>query len=229
MRDYTLMLIILGIIYLMLGIIAILGYVRYKNPKYNANTWQDGNRQVIRIIYNLLKKYVFPIVFELWRFILKLFCWLIGKYIKWWNKKNISKEVNNSLILTDKEYIEIKKRLKDNPFEFPRIGNIYLDDIMKGILRFDILAIGLVSKYKDIENTTIGEIVCSVVIDFYQETRGQPVNVYITVASPIRVQIAIALSEFGSYMLQKELAKANQCDRGILIDTLEEEIDIPEE
>lgn len=214
--------------YSYLFIVAIAGYIRYKSPKYKADSWAEGNRQVLRLVGSFIKKNIAPILYKI---LLKIKQWgeqLSRKFSVWWQVHSLSKENDNSLFLSEKEYSELIRLLKESLLEFPKLGCIYKDDFLKGILRFDIHAIGLISKYRDIENNILKEILCTIIVNYYMETRNKYVCVFVPVASPIRVQIAIPLSEYGNYLLQKETQSTADEIKNTSSDLLEEEIDLDE-
>ena len=211
-----------------LVVVVIAGYIRFKSPKYKADSWEEGNRQILVSVISFIKKYIVPILYKIIKDFITTSEWLITQYLKWWKKTSINKDIKDSLYLSDNEYNELVKQLKDNPFVFPKLGIIYQKDFENGILRFDVDAIGLTSKYRDIDNKTLREIICTIIKNYYMETRNTNVSVYVTVASPIRVQIAIPLSDYGKYLLQKEVQPQMGEAENTLSDYMEEEIDFKE-
>ena len=191
---------------LIILLIHYIGLFIYKKGKCNTTSWEEGIKMVYKSIVSLISNFI---------------SWCLSSTPP-------DKAINTILCLQDFEYLEILNRLREHPFDTPTLLGFY-QDFNNHVLKIEVSAVCLVSKYKDISNSMIEEIVTNLVQTYYLETRKCKVDVFLPVVSPKYICIAIPLSSYGKEILMEKQASSKEYapdNRSIL---LEEEVNIFED
>lgn len=158
-------------------VVSLIGFVIHKCKPDIAPTWENGVMKTVT--------WVFDAFYE----------GLTGK-------QPISQVINNALIFTNEEIRKFPKLFDGHPYDTPSFAEY--PTIQNGIAWYNLCAVGLISKYCDISNEQIAEIAVHVIQNYFWETRGCRVHIYIKVVSPKRLYFAIPLSEEGKRFLDKQ-------------------------
>lgn len=144
---------------------------------------------------------------KIFHFLFKIFrpvCSFLGRafYNEWTGHDLPKKLIRTELILLNEEVLELVRKFKDSPYIVPSLS--CYDPNNLDILWLDIKAVGLVSRYQQFTRSNICEMAENIVQNFYLETRGSCVRVFIKIASPTRLYFAIPLSEEAEEYLEKQ-------------------------
>lgn len=184
------------------SIISLGGYVLYKCEFDSAKTWEDGIKLMTLGVFNFLYDFLS-------------------------DKPRPETIVNTGLCLQNKEMINILKLFQNHPYETPTLMGYNPND--NGVMRFEISALGLMGKYDDMTNDMIREMCYNIIQNYFMETRECMVEVYIIVATPQYLSVAIPLSGTGRKILMKQQEVITQQEKTANSDELEEEINLFEE
>ncbi len=132
-------------------------------------------------------------------------------------KTDSDKVLNQTLILSNKEVIDLIDRYKA-VFEFPKLCQYFIDS--NGIMHIDMSTVALVSKYKDISASTLREIICNITQEHFHKIREYTVDVYIPIATESHVLITIPLSEYAKKVIRDNQKMVQK--QQIIHDSLEE-------
>lgn len=157
--------------------ICFIGYVAYKFQVFEVDSWEAGVKKTCT-----------------W-----LFDWI---YEESTGKKRLSLYVNTSLILTKLEALKLTKMFDGHPYDIPSLVS-YIPNC-NGISWFDIAACGFVSAYKNLKREQLLILACHTIQNYFMETRGTQVALYIKIASSGRLYFAIALSEESRQFLENQ-------------------------
>ena len=149
-------------------------------------------------------------------------------YEEFTGKLSPKKIINTGLILVNDEVLELVKLFNENPYMTPALAE-YVPNI-NGIMWFDIRAVKLAPKYKDLKQRELVMMIYHIIQNFFMEKRNVSVKLYIRVATLTRLYFAVALSEEGYEFLEEQQALL-ELDNNVSVSDipLEEEIDIFEE
>lgn len=117
-------------------------------------------------------------------------------------KRPVEQMIQNIRILDGEEIKEFLYQFEGHPYDTPTYQEP--PSICQDICWYDIGAVGLISRYQDIENTQIRKIVTHVIQNYFMEKRGIHVPIFIRIATPTRLYLAIPLSESARKFLQKQ-------------------------
>ena len=200
------------------GIICLLGYILYKLG-YARNV-EEGSGLVGSIIaYGVLAVFRFlPKIFRpLFRFLYE------AVYVGWTGHDLPEKLAHAERILSNAEVLELVQKFKNSPYIVPSVAN-YIQNSL-GILWLDIKAVGLAPRYQSFVRADICNMADNIIQNFYMETRGIGVKIFIKVASPTRLYFAIPLSVEGEKYLEKQAQEQPQDSyEDVTFDLFEEEI-----
>lgn len=209
-----------------IGIVfCLMGYVLYKLGY--ARSVEEGSGLVGSLIASA--------VLAVFRFLPKIFRPLFrflyeAVYVGWTGHDLPEKLAHAERILSNAEVLELVQKFKNSPYIVPSQGD-YIPNY-QGILWLDIKAVGLVPLYQGLTRGDICEMAENIIQNFYMETRGIRVKVFIKVASQTRLYFAIPLSVEGEKYLEKQAQEQPQIQdsyEDVTFDLFEEEIPEDEE
>ena len=195
----SLLLFIFDIIIYIGFFVCVSGFILYKGQVIKADSWEDS----IRIMITSVCKFFYE--------------GITGVDIQ-------NSIANTSLILVDREILDLVKSFENHPYDTPTLA-LYVPN-QNGVLWVDIHAIKLTSTYKDLSFTELSNMAFHIVQNYYMETRGINVNVYIKIATPTRLYFAIPLSVEGNRFLEKQHKCRDFEQLPSFDEVLEEEIDL---
>lgn len=100
------------------------------------------------------------------------------------------------------EVPKLVERFKNSPYIVPSLSRYVSNSL--GVLWLDIKAMGLIPLYQGLTRSDICGMAENIIQNFYLETRGRSVKIFIKVASPTRLYFAIPLSEEAEEYLEKQ-------------------------
>lgn len=155
-----------------------------------------------------------------------LFRFLYEAVYEGWTGHDLpEKLIHAERILSNAEVLELVQKFKNNPYIVPSLGG-YIPNY-QGILWLDIKAVELALRYQSFIREDICNMADYIIQNFYMETRGIRVKVFIKVASPKRLYFAIPLSVEGEKYLEKQAQEQPQIQdsyEDVTFDLFEEEI-----
>lgn len=202
------------------GIICLLGYILYKLG-YARNV-EEGSGLVGSIIaYGVLSVLRFlPKIFR------PLFRFLYEAIYEGWTGHDLPEKLaHTEYILSNAEVLELVQKFKNSPYIVPAQDGYTPNH--QGILWLDIKAVGLAPRYQSLAKEDICNMAENIIQNFYMETRGIGVKIFIKVASPTRLYFAIPLSVEGEKYLEKQAQEQPQIQdsyEDVTFDLFEEEI-----
>lgn len=159
-------------------------------------------------------------------FLPKIFRTLFRFLYEGWTGHDLpEKLIHAERILSNAEVLELVQKFKNSPYLVPSVANYFQNNL--GILWLDIKAVGLIPLYQGLTRIDICGMAESIIQNFYMETRGIRVKVFIKVASPKRLYFAIPLSVEGENYLEKQAQEQPQIQdsyEDVTFDLFEEEI-----
>lgn len=158
--------------------VCIIGFILYKSGVFETSSWEET-------ISVMLKKCI--TVF----------------YEESTGKTSPQKVVNTSLYLVNEDITQLLKMLDNTPYIVPTLANCTHSN---GVLWVDIRAVKLATKYEDLEQQQLSQMVFHIIQNFYMQTRGFSVRLFIRIATTTRCYFAIPLSEEGYQFLEKQQA-----------------------
>ena len=195
----SLLLFIFDIIIYIVFFVCASGFILYKGKVIKADSWEDSIRIMITSIYKFFYEGITGVDIQ-------------------------NSIANTSLILVDREILNLVKSFENHPYDTPTLA-LYVPN-QNGVLWVDMHAIKLASTYKDLSFTELSNMAFHIVQNYYMETRGINVNVYIKIATPTRLYFAIPLSVEGNRFLEKQHTCRDFEQLPSSDEVLEEEIDL---
>lgn len=177
-------------------IVSLSGYLLYK-LKADIQNWETGVYKVLTFGFDIL-------------------------YTEITGQIPLEYIINTALIFNDDEVLDLVESLSHHPYDTPSLER-YSPNI-NGISWIDIHAVGLTPPYKDIDSEQIGDIATKKINNYTMKSRKIKAQVFIKIATPKRLYLAIPLSDNGYRFLQQQQDNAIEEAQEIL--PLEEEIDI---
>lgn len=196
------------------------GYILYKMGE--AENTEEGAGMLGACIASvaLTVLHFLPKIFRpLFRFLYE------AVYEGWTGHDLPEKLIHAERILSNAEVLELVQKFKNNPYIVPSLGD-YIPNY-QGILWLDIKAVELALRYQSFIREDICNMADYIIQNFYMETRGIRVKVFIKVASPKRLYFAIPLSVEGEKYLEKQVEDQPQIQdsyEDVTFDLFEEEI-----
>ncbi len=215
------------------------GYILYKMGE--AENTEEGA--------GMLGACIASVALAVLHFLPKIFRTLFRFLYEGWTGHDLpEKLVHAERILSNAEVLELVQKFKNSPYIVPSVENYIQNNL--GILWLDIKAVGLIPLYQGLTRIDICGMAESIIQNFYMETRGIRVKVFIKVASPIiqnfymetrgirvkvfikvaspkRLYFAIPLSVEGEKYLEKQVEDQPQIQdsyEDVTFDLFEEEI-----
>ena len=148
-------------------LVSFAGYIFYKTQ--HLDSWTDGLKDVFntgKSIMSIIGKGVVSCM---------QFC-----YTELTGKLPDGQIINPTLMLTNKEAIELTNRFKNCPYVMP-----FLEQFLpncNGILWMEIIAVGLYISYETLSFSELKRIAISTIGNFYYEIKGINVPIYVKVA-----------------------------------------------
>lgn len=210
-------------LFIMVSIVALFclgGYILYKMGE--AENTEEGAGMLGACIASvaLAVLHFLPKIFRtLFRFLYE------AVYEGWTGHDLPEKLIHAERILSNAEVLELVQKFKNNPYIVPSLGD-YIPNY-QGILWLDIKAVELALRYQSFIREDICNMADYIIQNFYMETRGIRVKVFIKVASPKRLYFAIPLSVEGEKYLEKQVEDQPQIQdsyEDVTFDLFEEEI-----
>lgn len=208
-------------LFIMVSIFALFclgGYILYKMGE--AENTEEGAGMLGACIASvaLTVLHFLPKIFRtLFRFLYE------AVYEGWTGHDLPEKLIHAERILSNAEVLELVQKFKNNPYIVPSLGG-YIPNY-QGILWLDIKAVELALRYQSFIREDICNMADYIIQNFYMETRGIRVKVFIKVASPKRLYFAIPLSVEGEEYLEKQAQPQIQDSyEDVTFDLFEEEI-----
>lgn len=210
-------------LFIMVSIFALFclgGYILYKMGE--AENTEEGAGMLGACIASvaLTVLHFLPKIFRtLFRFLYE------AVYEGWTGHDLPEKLIHAERILSNAEVLELVQKFKNNPYIVPSLGD-YIPNY-QGILWLDIKAVELALRYQSFIREDICNMADYIIQNFYMETRGIRVKVFIKVASPKRLYFAIPLSVEGEKYLEKQAQEQPQIQdsyEDVTFDLFEEEI-----
>jgi len=210
-------------LFIMVSIFALFclgGYILYKMGE--AENTEEGAGMLGACIASvaLTVLHFLPKIFRtLFRFLYE------AVYEGWTGHDLPEKLIHAERILSNAEVLELVQKFKNNPYIVPSLGG-YIPNY-QGILWLDIKAVELALRYQSFIREDICNMADYIIQNFYMETRGIRVKVFIKVASPKRLYFAIPLSVEGEKYLEKQAQEQPQIQdsyEDVTFDLFEEEI-----
>lgn len=210
-------------LFIMVSIFALFclgGYILYKMGE--AENTEEGAGMLGACIASvaLTVLHFLPKIFRtLFRFLYE------AVYEGWTGHDLPEKLIHAERILSNAEVLELVQKFKNNPYIVPSLGG-YIPNY-QGILWLDIKAVELALRYQSFIREDICNMADYIIQNFYMETRGIRVKVFIKVASPKRLYFAIPLSVEGERYLEKQAQEQPQIQdsyEDVTFDLFEEEI-----
>lgn len=210
-------------LFIMVSIFALFclgGYILYKMGE--AENTEEGA--------GMLGACIASVALTVLRFLPKIFRPLFrflyeAVYEGWTGHDLPEKLIHAERILSNAEVLELVQKFKNNPYIVPSLGD-YIPNY-QGILWLDIKAVELALRYQSFIREDICNMADYIIQNFYMETRGIRVKVFIKVASPKRLYFAIPLSMEGEKYLEKQVEDQPQIQdsyEDVTFDLFEEEI-----
>lgn len=210
-------------LFIMVSIFALFclgGYILYKMGE--AENTEEGA--------GMLGACIASVALTVLRFLPKIFRPLFrflyeAVYEGWTGHDLPEKLIHAERILSNAEVLELVQKFKNNPYIVPSLGD-YIPNY-QGILWLDIKAVELALRYQSFIREDICNMADYIIQNFYMETRGIRVKVFIKVASPKRLYFAIPLSVEGEKYLEKQVEDQPQIQdsyEDVTFDLFEEEI-----
>lgn len=210
-------------LFIMVSIFALFclgGYILYKMGE--AENTEEGA--------GMLGACIASVALTVLRFLPKIFRPLFrflyeAVYEGWTGHDLPEKLIHAERILSNAEVLELVQKFKNNPYIVPSLGD-YIPNY-QGILWLDIKAVELALRYQSLIREDICNMADYIIQNFYMETRGIRVKVFIKVASPKRLYFAIPLSVEGEKYLEKQVEDQPQIQdsyEDVTFDLFEEEI-----
>lgn len=198
----------------------LMGYVLYKLGY--ARSVEEGSGLVGSLIASAVLA-VFRFLPKIFR---PLFRFLYEAIYEGWTGHDLPEKLaHTEYILSNAEVLELLQKFKNSPYIVPSVANYTQNSL--GILWLDIKAVGLVPLYQGLTRSDICEMAENIIQNFYMETRGIGVKIFIKVASPTRLYFAIPLSVEGEKYLEKQAQEQPQIQdsyEDVTFDLFEEEI-----
>lgn len=206
-------------LFIMVSIFALFclgGYILYKMGE--AENTEEGA--------GMLGACIASVALTVLHFLPKIFRTLFRFLYEGWTGHDLpEKLVHAERILSNAEVLELVQKFKNSPYIVPSVENYIQNNL--GILWLDIKAVGLIPLYQGLTRIDICGMAESIIQNFYMETRGIRVKVFIKVASPKRLYFAIPLSVEGEKYLEKQAQEQPQIQdsyEDVTFDLFEEEI-----
>lgn len=210
-------------LFIMVSIFALFclgGYILYKMGE--AENTEEGA--------GMLGACIASVALTVLRFLPKIFRPLFrflyeAVYEGWTGHDLPEKLIHAERILSNAEVLELVQKFKNNPYIVPSLGDYIAN--YQGILWLDIKAVELALRYQSFIREDICNMADYIIQNFYMETRGIRVKVFIKVASPKRLYFAIPLSVEGEKYLEKQVEDQPQIQdsyEDVTFDLFEEEI-----
>ena len=206
-------------LFIMVSIFALFclgGYILYKMGE--AENTEEGA--------GMLGACIASVALTVLHFLPKIFRTLFRFLYEGWTGHDLpEKLVHAERILSNAEVLELVQKFKNNPYIVPSLGG-YIPNY-QGILWLDIKAVELALRYQSFIREDICNMADYIIQNFYMETRGIRVKVFIKVASPKRLYFAIPLSVEGEKYLEKQAQEQPQIQdsyEDVTFDLFEEEI-----
>ena len=206
-------------LFIMVSIFALFclgGYILYKMGE--AENTEEGA--------GMLGACIASVALTVLHFLPKIFRTLFRFLYEGWTGHDLpEKLVHAERILSNAEVLELVQKFKNSPYIVPSVENYIQNNL--GILWLDIKAVGLIPLYQGLTRSDICGMAESIIQNFYMETRGIRVKVFIKVASPKRLYFAIPLSVEGEKYLEKQAQEQPQIQdsyEDVTFDLFEEEI-----
>lgn len=206
-------------LFIMVSIFALFclgGYILYKMGE--AENTEEGA--------GMLGACIASVALTVLHFLPKIFRTLFRFLYEGWTGHDLpEKLVHAERILSNAEVLELVQKFKNSPYLVPSVANYFQNNL--GILWLDIKAVGLIPLYQGLTRIDICGMAESIIQNFYMETRGIRVKVFIKVASPKRLYFAIPLSVEGENYLEKQAQEQPQIQdsyEDVTFDLFEEEI-----
>lgn len=198
--------------------VCMIGLVCYKFELVEANSWEEAIKKMFPALWKQIKRFCVALKKPL----KKIYEFFYDGYT---NRDIIRKMPDISLILFGDETTELLNRLSNKPYDTPTF--IDYQPNINGISWYNIGALGLVRAYKDLAYADRVRMISNILQNYFIETRGRRVALYLKVVSPTRLYFAVALSEDGQAFLEQQEAN-NQVQVCESMDNvpLEEEIEI---
>ncbi|MCI6421263.1 MAG: hypothetical protein MR816_04220 [Blautia sp.] len=115
---------------------------------------------------------------------------------------------NISYLLTDQEALELVSTLSGHPYDTPTLASYSVDG--QGIAWYDIHAVGLAPAYKECPPRQVARICSHLVQNFFMESRGTQIALYLKVVSPTRLCLAVPLSVSAQRLLEAQTEEKRQ-------------------
>ena len=160
----------------------------------------------------------------------KIFSWIVEWLVQeTTGQVPLDKIVDTSFILSDEEVVVLKNGFDKKPYNIPSIASTTPNK--NGESWYDFTAIGLSREYVDMDSEERSRMCYQIIKNYFIETRKRKPDIYIFVASPVRLQFAIALSTEASKRLKEmqERFVREENLRSYAPVILEEEIDLWED
>lgn len=143
-------------------------------------------------------------------------------------KQPASQIENRALLLSDTELDELRRFFEDSPYITPVL---YLCRIENSVCFYEFRAMGIIAKYKELDNKDIAKMCYYKIQTFFREKRGFSAHIYIDmqIATPDRLCFAIPLSEDGANYLEKQKKLPTAESKQSVPSQLEEEIDLSQD
>lgn len=206
-------------LFIMVSIFALFclgGYILYKMGE--AENTEEGA--------GMLGACIASVALTVLHFLPKIFRPLFHFLYEGWTGHDLpEKLVHAERILSNAEVLELVQKFKNSPYIVPSVENYIQNNL--GILWLDIKAVGLIPLYQGLTRIDICGMAESIIQNFYMETRGIRVKVFLKVASPKRLYFAIPLSVEGEKYLEKQVEDQPQIQdsyEDVTFDLFEEEI-----
>lgn len=155
-----------------------------------------------------------------------LFHFLYEAIYEGWTGQPLPEKLEHTeRILSKAEVLELIQKFKNSPYIVPSLFN-YIPNSL-GVLWLDIKAVGLEPRFQFLGRNGICDMANNIIQNFYMETRGICVKVFIKVASPTRLYLAIPLSVEGEKYLEKQVQEQPQIQdsyEDVTFDLFKEEI-----
>lgn len=159
--------------------ICLIGFVFYKFQVFELNSWEAGVKKVLTFLVD----------------------WI---YEESTGKTRVLNYVNNALILSNQEALDLTASFKNHPFDTPSIVSFI--PIANGIQWFDIASCGLHPRYANIPREQLEKLASHIIENFFMESRGTQVPIFMKVVTPTRLYFAIPISEQGRKFLEAQEA-----------------------
>ncbi|CDC07484.1 putative uncharacterized protein [Lachnospiraceae bacterium CAG:364] len=216
---------VIGIIIFLWGFMYFAGFIFCKTG--HAKSIEEG---IAVFLVTMAEEWkgIFRFLFKIFR---PLFHFLYEAIYEGWTGQPLPEKLEHTeRILSKAEVLELVQKFKNSPYIVPSLFN-YIPNSL-GVLWLDIKAVGLESRFQSLGRNGICDMAENIIQNFYMETRGTCVNIFIKVASPTRLYFAIPLSVEGEKYLEKQVQEQPQiqdCYEDVTFDLFEEEVPEDEE